>query len=76
MPIYEFHCKQCDKDFELLMFRNEKPFCPDCQTNDVQRLLSTCGFFSKGNGGQTVSSSAGTSSCASCSSASCSTCGV
>ncbi|KPA19639.1 Regulatory protein, FmdB, putative domain protein [Candidatus Magnetomorum sp. HK-1] len=76
MPIYEFYCKQCDKDFELLLFSNEKPFCPDCQTRDVQRLLSACGFISKGSGGETVSASAGTSSCGSCASASCSSCGV
>jgi putative FmdB family regulatory protein len=76
MPIYEFHCNQCNEDFEQLVMSSDKPFCPDCQTNDVRRILSVCGFISKGSGGETVSTSAGSSSCATCTSGSCSTCGV
>lgn len=75
MPIYEFHCKKCDKDFELLLMGSDKPTCPTCKSADVCRLLSACGFVSKGSGGETTSASAGTSSCAGCSATSCSTCG-
>ncbi|MCK5487392.1 MAG: zinc ribbon domain-containing protein, partial [Desulfobacterales bacterium] len=25
MPIYEYHCKKCDQDFEYLLFGSEKP---------------------------------------------------
>jgi putative FmdB family regulatory protein len=28
MPIYEYHCKNCDQDFEYLVFGSEKPNCP------------------------------------------------
>ncbi|MCF8025424.1 MAG: zinc ribbon domain-containing protein [Desulfobacteraceae bacterium] len=75
MPIYEYYCKACDKKFETLVRGNEVPVCPQCETEDVKKLLSACGFVSKGAGGETVSASAG-SSCGSCASASCSSCGI
>ncbi|OQY56806.1 MAG: FmdB family transcriptional regulator [Desulfobacteraceae bacterium 4572_88] len=75
MPIYEYHCDQCDKDFEYLVFGSEAPVCPNCEGNDVRRLMSACGFFSKGGGGETVRSSAGASSCTGCTATSCSSCG-
>ena len=74
MPIYEYHCEKCDKDFECLVFGDEKPDCPTCQSTDVCRLMSTCGFISKGSGGQTVSKSAG-SACSGCAASSCTSCG-
>jgi hypothetical protein len=37
--------------------------------------MSTCGFVSKGSGGQTVNTSASSSSCTGCSASSCSGCG-
>jgi putative FmdB family regulatory protein len=75
MPIYEYCCEQCDKRFEALIRRDEKAACPDCGTEEVRRLLSACGFVSKGAGGETVSSSAG-SACGGCAASSCSGCGV
>ena len=74
MPIYEYHCLKCNEDFECLVFGNEQPDCPTCKGAEVCRLMSTCGFVSKGGGGQTVSKSAG-SSCSGCSGTSCSSCG-
>jgi putative FmdB family regulatory protein len=76
MPIYEYHCTDCGKNFECLVFGQEAPEnCPRCEGRNVQRMLSACGFVSKGSGGATVSRSAGTSGCAGCSATSCSTCG-
>lgn len=75
MPIYEYVCEKCDKKFESLIRENEKAVCPDCGSGTVKRLLSACGFVSKGSGGETVSSSAG-SACGGCPSSSCSGCGV
>ncbi|MBI9076762.1 MAG: zinc ribbon domain-containing protein [Desulfatibacillum sp.] len=76
MPIYEFHCNKCDKNFEQLLMGSDKPACPKCSSEDVGRLLSACGFVSKGSSGQTETRSAGVaSSCAGCSSTSCSSCG-
>jgi len=75
MPIYEYHCKKCDFDFEYLVFGSDEPkTCPSCGGKKVARLMSACGFKSTGSSGETVSSSAG-SSCGGCSANSCSGCG-
>ncbi len=75
MPIYEYHCDQCKKKFETLVLGSDTPACPTCGREDVRRVMSACGFVSKGSGGQTVSASAGSSSCGGCTSSSCSGCG-
>ena len=41
MPLYPFHCKKCDKTFEVFLRPsevNQKMTCPDCQGSDVRRL--------------------------------------
>lgn len=73
MPIFEYHCTGCGIDFERLVFGKETPTCPSCDSPKVNKLMSTCGFLSKGAGGQTVSSSS--SSCGGCQATSCSGCG-
>lgn len=72
MPIYEYHCKKCGSDFECLLFGNEKPQCSACSSRSVIRLMSACGFVSKGGSGETLGSSA--SSCGSCAASSCAGC--
>lgn len=74
MPIYEYQCDQCNKKFEILVIGRDKPVCPICGREDVRRLMSACGFVSKGSGGETTASSAG-SSCGGCTSSSCVGCG-
>ncbi len=79
MPIYEYKCNNCGKDFETLVMGSFKPECPECDSQDLSRLMSKCGFVSKsqGPGGEmTQTSSASSSSCAGCSSTSCSSCGI
>lgn len=71
MPIYEYHCDNCDMDFETLVLGGEPPECPKCKTREVKRLMS--GFAVKCEGG--FSPSGGGSSCGSCSSSNCSSCG-
>lgn len=42
MPIYEFQCKECQRDFKTLR-RAEKlkeVVCPTCGTDHIMRLLS------------------------------------
>ncbi|MFW5874735.1 MAG: FmdB family zinc ribbon protein [bacterium] len=75
MPIYEYYCEQCDKKFETLVRSGEVPVCPQCGNNDLKKLLSACGFVSKGAGGETVGTSAG-SSCGGCTSTGCASCGI
>ncbi|MFB0532132.1 MAG: zinc ribbon domain-containing protein [Desulfatiglandales bacterium] len=71
MPIFEYRCLECDKDFELLVFGNQEVSCPACEGNNVKRLLSVFSHKSDGD----FSSSHG-SSCSSCGATSCGTCGV
>ena len=77
MPIYEYHCNGCNKNFEYLVLgRDETPDCPSCSGNDVRRQMSACGFVSKGSGGAPAKTAAGTSGCSGCSATSCGSCGV
>jgi len=69
MPIFEYHCAKCDKEFEMIVFRDEKITCPTCNGKKVKKLLSA---FSHKSSGQ-FSSSKG-SACTSCSATTCSTC--
>jgi putative FmdB family regulatory protein len=51
MPIYEFNCTKCKKDFEILvMSSSESINCPHCNSRKVERLLS--GFSRAGQGGE------------------------
>jgi len=74
MPIYEYHCEKCDENFEYIVFGKEKPCCPSCNSKKVCKQMSVCGFLSKGGGGETVSHSAGASSCGGCAATSCGGC--
>ncbi len=40
MPLYNFHCKECDKDSELLVSFADKPACPSCGGQNMERLIS------------------------------------
>ena len=41
MPIFEFRCPQCHAEFESLVRRSETPSCPDCESREVTRLMSS-----------------------------------
>ncbi|HZO89290.1 MAG TPA: zinc ribbon domain-containing protein [Chthonomonadaceae bacterium] len=42
MPIYEFHCKECRRNFKTLRSLNnlDNVTCPTCGAGRVARLLS------------------------------------
>lgn len=40
MPLYGFHCADCDKDSELLVGFSDKPRCPSCGSRKMERLVS------------------------------------
>jgi putative FmdB family regulatory protein len=70
MPIYEYHCQECGKEFEKrLSFAQSDviPVCPFCESEKTSKKLSL--FCAPG-----VSGGSG-SGCAGCAGGSCSTCG-
>ncbi len=40
MPIYEYECRVCHTEFELLVLKDTVPACPSCKGQDLERLLS------------------------------------
>jgi putative FmdB family regulatory protein len=40
MPIYEYECRACGRQFELLVLAGTTPACPDCHGVELDRLLS------------------------------------
>ena len=75
MPIYEYRCQDCQCDFEYLVMGGSSPDqCPQCSSANVTKLISASTFFSKGSGGETVSSTAGSLSCSGCAASSCAGC--
>ena len=76
MPIYEFHCEKCGRDFEELV-RGAKPkvLCPSCGARKCRKLLSAVSFVSRGADGAVTGSSAG-GDCSGCAGGSaCAACG-
>ena len=76
MPIYEFRCRGCGDEFELLLRRDETAIkCPECSSADVVRKFSAFAVKSGASRNDlSMSSSGGGSSCAGCSGGHCSTC--
>lgn len=56
MPIFEFECSNCDRDFEELLFNPgavREVICPECGSSKVNKKIST--FASKAAGGSSFS---------------------
>jgi len=80
MPIYEFQCDKCKKQFEVVTLSlSEKPkiVCPKCKSKKASKLISKVGKQKYSWSRSAGSSSAGASGsgCSSCSSSNCSSCG-
>jgi putative FmdB family regulatory protein len=49
MPLYEFHCNACDKEFTLVVSVHDyekKDFsCPSCSSKDVERVIEAVGVI-------------------------------
>lgn len=52
MPIFEYRCKQCEQDFERLVFSGEEKgvSCPKCKSKDVTKKMSASSFMSSSIG--------------------------
>ena len=48
MPIYEYRCRHCSEEFELLVLKSTVAACPTCASNDLEQLLSGFAVSSDG----------------------------
>ena len=48
MPIYEYTCKSCKRQFETLVRGGDTPVCAACGSADLERLLSLPSVNSEG----------------------------
>jgi putative FmdB family regulatory protein len=72
MPLYEYACKDCLTEFEIIRSIKDADTgltCLQCHSENVQRLIS---LFNATSNGRAI---AGSSGCGSCAGGSCSTCG-
>jgi putative FmdB family regulatory protein len=51
MPIFEYNCEQCGKEFEALVRGQEQPACPHCGSAKLSRLFSVPAAPVVGGGG-------------------------
>jgi putative FmdB family regulatory protein len=40
MPIYDYQCRNCGEEFELLVLKTTVAACPACQSQDLEQLIS------------------------------------
>ena len=52
MPIYEYRCDKCDREFEVEQRITDPPLgsCPKCRSRKLRRLISQTSFVLKGGG--------------------------
>ena len=62
MPIFEYICKDCEHEFEALVYGSEKAACPKCKSRQLAPQLSIFAVAAKG--GTTSSRTSG--GCGSC----------
>ena len=49
MPVYEYECESCSRQFELLVrSRSDTPVCPHCESKKLTRRFSTFAAHSDG----------------------------
>jgi putative FmdB family regulatory protein len=50
MPLFEYACRDCDRQFELLVRGSETPKCPSCHSTALERRLSVFAAHTSGSG--------------------------
>ena len=61
MPIFEYKCNHCEKEFEKLVFAGEENTisCPKCKSLEVVKKMSATSFMGASMGKCTTSSAKG-----------------
>ena len=52
MPIYEYECGACGHTFEAIQKMADEPlkYCPECNKDELKKLISAAAFRLKGGG--------------------------
>lgn len=79
MPIFEYVCNKCHKEFEEIVLGEEEVLCPQCQSADTTKLISkgvfrTGGPIVMGSPSTNAITTRGKSKCAGCAGGDCSSC--
>jgi putative FmdB family regulatory protein len=59
MPLFEYACRSCDREFETLVRASETPECPACGGTDLERRLSVFAAHTNGSSGADAMPAAG-----------------
>ena len=49
MPIFEYICKDCNHEFEALVYGNQRAECPKCHSKKLTPQLSVFAVAAKGS---------------------------
>ena len=55
MPLYDYQCQQCHRQFELLVRTGTVLQCPSCGGEQLERLISSFGVSTSTTRGQSLS---------------------
>ena len=64
MPLFEYACKECERQFEVLVRGHETPECPACHGTDLERRQST--FAARTANGSAASDNPAMGACGRC----------
>jgi putative FmdB family regulatory protein len=51
MPMFEYRCQACEKEFEVFVTAQRTAECPSCQSSNLTKLLSSPGMVGVASGG-------------------------
>jgi putative FmdB family regulatory protein len=63
MPIFEYICKECDHQFEAIVYGSQKASCPKCHSRQLAPQLSVFAVAAKGPSSSPVPSAGACGSC-------------
>jgi putative FmdB family regulatory protein len=66
MPLFEYECQACRRQFEYLTRDGKAPSCPSCQGVDLQKLLSVFAVSTGGSASAPAPFPASSGACGSC----------
>ncbi len=77
MPIFEYFCSKCHREFEEIVFGDALPSCVHCGASQCEKLMSRpcLQLHGASGGGEGMPApSSGSSKCGGCSGGNCATC--